>query len=545
MMKPHSLPRSVVSMVMIVTAIILMMSMLGWGVDYSEGWLSEETIQIEQIGPELLQYYAKSGPFLHTIFEWTSVCLAIFTGILSVVHFRLKYDVTTPIIGTALFFSGMLDAFHILAADELLFHVKDLGNFIPFTWALSRTFNVAILTAGTLPFLVRTTIPQRDETVRNTRYLVLVGVLFGLMAYAIIQICSVVPSLPESFYPELMLSRPWEAIPFLFWVFLGAYVLPRFWKKNPSLFSHSLILTAVPAAALHLVAGFGSHALFDANFFNAYLLKIVAYGTPLIGLLLDYKNAYRAELKLEKTASNLEAARQIQQSLLPRNHLEMEGLDAAGFSYASEAVGGDYYDYVKMSDGRFAFCVGDVSGHDLAASLLASQSRAYFRAYANSLTDFQEIMNRLNCSLAHDTQHRRFVTMFMVAMAPNRKSFEYAAAGHQAFLIRADGQVETLESQGVPLGMSSEMPVQIAVKDRIHLGDTILIVTDGITEALSPAGEQYGLERLLDFISVEHEKSVHEISKRLHEDVMRFCEGHRPTDDVTVLLVRCTDESLP
>ncbi|TWT62930.1 PP2C family protein-serine/threonine phosphatase [Rubinisphaera italica] len=537
-MKPNRLPKTVVLTVLILTLIIAIMSLGGWGISYTAGWTNSKSRVEVSTTAAILTYYEMSGPFYHTILEWTSVCLAIFTGILSIVHYRLKRDVTTPIIGTALFFSGMLDAFNILAADRLVFAVKNLQDFIPFTWAVSRTFNVAILTAGTLPFIVRKKLPARKATKNDARYLILVGFLFGLVAYVIIHFFAVIVSVPDSQYPELWISRPWELIPFVFWMFLGTTVFPRFWKKFPSLFSHSLILCAIPAALLNVVAGLGSRELFDANFFNAYYLKILAYGTPLIGLLLDYKNAYRAEMELEKTASKLEAAKEIQQSLLPDDHPEIAGIDAAGFSYASEAVGGDYYDYLRLADGRFAFVVGDVSGHDLAASLLAAQTRAYLRAYVNSHGDLVEVMTRLNQALVIDTQHRRFVTMFLAAIDKDLRSFEYIAAGHQGYLVRHDGQIETLDSNVLPVGMTNENKMQVNKISRLHRGDTVLVVTDGITEAVSPTGEQYGLQRLLDFISVEHERSVKDLVELLQADVNRFCEGKRPTDDVTVLLVR-------
>lgn len=536
-MKPNRLPKSVVLTVLILTLIIAILSFGNWGISYTEEWTNSKSRVDQKTSTAILSYYEMAGPFYHTILEWTSVCLAIFTGILSIVHFRLKRDVTTPIIGTALFFSGMLDAFNILAADRLVFTVKNLQNFIPFTWAISRTFNVAILTAGTLPFIVRKNPPTRKATINEARSLILVGLLFGLIAYVIIHFFAVV-SVPDSLYPELWISRPWELIPFVFWMFLGTTIFPKFWKKYPSLFSHSLMLCAIPAALLNVVAGLGSRELFDANFFNAYYLKILAYGTPLIGLLLDYKNAYRAEMELEKTASKLEAAKEIQQSLLPDDHPEIPGIDAAGFSYASEAVGGDYYDYLRLADDRFAFVVGDVSGHDLAASLLAAQTRAYLRAYANSHNDLTEVMTRLNQALVIDTQHRRFVTMFLAAIDKDLRSFEYVAAGHQGYLIRYDGQIETLDSNVLPIGMTNDNTMQVNKISRLHRGDTVLVVTDGITEAVSPAGEQYGLQRLLDFVSVEHERNVTELAELLQADVNRFCAGKRPTDDVTVLLVR-------
>jgi len=542
-MKPNRLPITVIWAIVIATAIPTLMWLLGWGLDYSQKTLQARAIGEETPAAYVVQHYL-IGRALHTILEWTAVCIGLMTGVLSFVHFRLKHDVTTPIIGTALFFSAMLDACDILAADGIIPGVTNLDAFLPFTWAASRTFNVAILAAGTLPFLIRRRPPTRPQSTGETRFLFLIAGLFGLVAYLIIQVAIAFP-IPDSLYPELVVPRPWELIPLLFWLVLGTIVLPRFHHKFPNIFSHSLMWCALPATLLHVVAGLGSRELFDANFFNAYLLKIIAYCTPLIGLLLDYKNAYRAEVELEKTASKLEAARQIAESLLPADHPEVRGIDAAGVSFASEAVGGDFYDYLELSDGRFGFVVSDVSGHDLAASLLAAQARAYLRAYVTSHSDLTDVMTRLNESLVEDTKHRRFVTMFVGAIDTSLAGFEYVAAGHQGFLIRANGKVEVLDSNCLPIGMTIENPIQVTHTSRLHRGDTVLIVTDGITEALSPSGEQYGIQRLLDLICVEHERDVHEIAELLYTDVTRFCAHIRPVDDVTILLLRWLDEAAP
>jgi len=488
--------------------------------------------------PTIESYYLLRGPFLYTILEWTAFCVAFFTGLLSFVHYRLKKDITTPIIGTAMLFTGLLDAFNILAADRLTFPVEDLNRFIPVSWAIARTFNVAILFAGALPFLYRKNPKFIETPPQETRYLILLGLLFSVCAFALTQIQAVVVPLPDALYPELFVRRPWDIVPLVLWLITGLVVLPRFWKLYPSLFSYSLLLCAVPAVMSELHVALGSKELFDYHFFSACFLKILAYCIPLTGLMLDYINAYRAELELQKTDSKLNAARQIQRSLLPNDHPDLKGLDAAGFSYSSEAVGGDYYDFIELPDGRVGVVVGDVSGHDLAASLLISQTRAYLRAFFSSVKDLSEIMTRLNKALIADTQYRRFVTMFIAAIDKDRKGFTFAAAGHQGYILKKDGSTDTLDATFLPLGMNENESVDVARIDYVQQGDMLLIVTDGITEALSPENEQYGVERLLEFIHFNSAQNVRKLVQMLHDDVDRFCAGSPPTDDVTVVLLR-------
>jgi len=537
-MNANKLPAGAVAAVCLLTALPSLLGLLGWKLDFQHVQIPFDVFPEKNLKPQIEAYYNLAGAFLHTILEWTAFCTAIVTGLFSFVHYRLKRDVTTPIIGTALFFSGLLDAFNVLAADRLTFPVLDLNRFLPFTWAVSRTFNVAILLAGTLPFLLRRKTMQRRTQPQELRYLLLVGFLFGLMAYAIIQIFAVVIEVPESLFPKSPVPRPWDLIPLVLWLGAGVIVLPMFWKLHPSLFAHALLISAFPAVAAQLHMAFGSTALFDHHFVCAHILKILAYGVPFIGLLLDYGNAHRADVALRETETKLAAARQIALSLLPPDQQEAKGLEAAGFSYASEAVGGDYYDFLHLSENRFAAVVGDVSGHDLAASILASQSRAYLRAYADSLPDLSDVMTRLNNALVIDTQQRRFVTMFCAIVSGDRHSLVYAAAGHQGYLIHKDETVETLDSNFLPLGMTDQGQVEISELTNLKSGDMLLIVTDGITEALSPQGEQYGLARVLEFLKHNSKQPVPKIIEALRADVDTFCHGQPPADDVTVVLLR-------
>ncbi|MCA8984357.1 MAG: serine/threonine-protein phosphatase [Planctomycetaceae bacterium] len=541
-MPSRYLPLWIVLAICLATTIPSLFGLAGWRLDLSEEFAVPKRVgeiyAPEEISPRLLAYYQLAGPFTHTVLEWTACCVAIVTGMFSFVHYRLKRDVTTPIIGTALLLSGMLDGFNILAADRLTFPVKQLNDFVPFTWAVSRIFNVAILLAGTLPFVLRPKQTRRRTQAHQLRSVLLFGLLFGLMAYGIIHLYSRKFEIPEALFADARIPRPWDLIPLILWLLAGLLVLPRFWKLQPSLFAHALIVSAFPAIATQMHMAFASTALFDHHFFCGYLLKILTYSVPLVGLILDYGNAHRSELALRETEIKLDAARQIAMSLLPTGEQHLDGLEVGGFSYASEAVGGDYYDFLRLSRGRFGVVVGDVSGHDLAASILASQTRAYLRAYADSLDDLSDVFTRLNNALVVDTQQRRFVTMFCAVISADRNSLVYAAAGHQGFLLRQSGDVETLDSNFLPLGMTDQGKVEVTDLAGLRPGDSLLIVTDGITEALSPEGEQYGLTRLLEFLRQESARPVPDLVQRLQQNVNEFCTGIPPSDDVTVVLVR-------
>ena len=498
--------------------------------------------------PEWLQYHENrdreqkffelSGPFLYSLLEWTAFLVAIMTALLSFVHYRVRYDVTTPIIGTAMFFSGMLDAFLALTVNRLLFHAENAEQFFPFIWMVARSFNITILICGILPFLFAPVIPKRVAKPRDLGSLLLIGFLFGLMAYAIIHIyAGRIIDVPQSVYPDSIIKRPFDAIPLVLMVFAGGIVFPRFYQLNPSLFSHSLKWSMVPAVMAQAHVAVGSSQLYDSNFNIACFLKIIAYAVPLIGIILDYIRAYNSETVLQATESKLNAAREIQLSLLPKEAPEVAGFDIAGFSLPAEAVGGDYFDYMPGKDGSCGAVVADVSGHDLGASLLMSQTRAYLRALVDHELPLPEVLTRVNRYLESDTKARRFVCLVYVQLCPGQNKVEYSTAGHQIEIIRANGKDETLEAIDLPLCINTDQ-LSTKMTPELEPGDFLLVATDGLTEACGKDGEQFGLRRACDFIRRARDLEAQEIVDRLYRRVREFCDGLPQTDDVTVLLVK-------
>ncbi|MEM9806820.1 MAG: ATP-binding protein [Cyanobacteria bacterium P01_D01_bin.56] len=235
-------------------------------------------------------YLALSGSFTHTILEWSAFCTALFTAILAFAHFATTRDVTTPVLGVVLLCAGMMDAFHTLAADRLIEAVADNRNLIPFTWALCRLFNVLLTIVGVSLFLMG------NVGNRWRGNIVFVGVIssfFGFIAYGTIKICATSDNLPNTLFPNSLITRPWDVLPLILFLFAGIFIYPRFFQKYPSLFSHALVISTIPNVATQLHMSFGSEALFDNHFNIAHFLKIIAYLVPLLGLILDYVYTHR------------------------------------------------------------------------------------------------------------------------------------------------------------------------------------------------------------------------------------------------------------
>ena len=252
-----------------------------------------------------------AGTYVHSLLEWAATVVAIVTAVLAFAHYLIARDVVTPIIGFALLTAGLVDAFHVLAADRLIQATADNREFIPFTWAVSRTFNAVIpLIALALLAFAGHLEPGRKPG-RPVVVIALATTLIAAVAYGLIQYCATSERLPQTLFPGALVSRPWDVYPLVIYAISGLMIYPLFRRRIHSLFALALWLSVVPDVATQLYMAFGSAALFD-NYFNiAHFLKIVAYLVPCAGLLCDYVATYRRvdELQLAVARRAEELAR--------------------------------------------------------------------------------------------------------------------------------------------------------------------------------------------------------------------------------------------
>lgn len=478
------------------------------------------------------------GSFIYTIVEWTAVCVALFTGVMAFIHYFTIRDVSTPIIGTALFFSGLIDAFNVMSVDHIINSVEDTSRFLPFTWAISRIFNVTIMTMGTWLVLYWKPGRQTSKPQNDFRSLLLGFLLFALGAYAIVHYCSVAPVLPQAIYPDAyMAKRPWDIPPLILLLLAGTIFFPRFYQRQPSMFSYGLLLSVIPHLATQIHAAFWSTHLYDAHFFAAHFLKLLAYSVPCIGLLLDYVRVYESESEYFVTQEKLKLARSVQQNLLPSHPPTIDGLDLLGRSFSSDSVGGDYFDFVPMANNNWGIVVADVSGHDLGASIFMAQTRAYLRALSSENDDIEEIVSRLNQFLTQDSRTHRFVTFFLAKISPASDQMEYVAAGHQSFLFHTDQEHELLGPTGPPLGVVGDVVQCEKRVAQLHPGSTFVGLTDGILETRNVSGTMFGNDRVVDTVQPILENSSAQIVDQLIQTALNF-SAEKPEDDITMAVVK-------
>jgi sigma-B regulation protein RsbU (phosphoserine phosphatase) len=210
----------------------------------------------------------------------------------------------------------------------------------------------------------------------------------------------------------------------------------------------------------------------------------------------------RAERVVHARDSEFSLARAIQQGLLPKTPPVLPGLEIAAASHPTQETGGDYFDFIPMSDGDWGIVIGDASGHGIGAALLVAETRAYLRALTFTNTDPGQVLDNVNQRLFEDIGAEHFVTLFLGRLHPLRRSLVYSNAGHlPAYVLDGHGAVKlVLSSTGFPLGAVPDSPFPNRPEVRLEPGDLLLLLSDGIVEARMRDGPLFGIGRTLEVV---------------------------------------------
>lgn len=267
------------------------------GIDFSSTKTTVATLT-EEFGHLTTEHYftLQLGAHTHALLEWSAVSIGLLTVVITLVHFNLTHDFTTPIIGIALFCSALMDAFHTLAALRMVTATADNTNFIPFTWALSRTFNATILSLGVFLCLYS----HRSSLLKSRNTVMVICAIAGIICYSCIHGAATSPSLPQTQYPNQWITRPFDLLPLLIFG-CASFGFYKLYKEYPSRLSAALFITLIPEIVLELHMAFGSSELFDHHFNIAHFLKIFSYLIPFMGLAAEYARAYQAEIIANQT----------------------------------------------------------------------------------------------------------------------------------------------------------------------------------------------------------------------------------------------------
>lgn len=274
--------------------------------------------------------------------------------------------------------------------------------------------------------------------------------------------------------------------------------------------------------------------------FTAYDEQLLGAFSTHAAIALDSARLVQHYVEKQKLEQALEIARQIQQSLFPKEDPQVPGFEVAGASWPCDETSGDYYDYLRFPDGSLGLVVADVTGHGVGPALLMAEARAVVRAFASQTSSVSEVLARANTFLARDFEASRFVTMFLGQLDPVGGLFRYSSAGHgQPLLYRpASETFLELDSTGPPLTVLEEIEFPEGEPLRLAPGDLLVITTDGIEEAANARGEQFGRERLQEVIARGHHLAARDLLRDIYRETSAFLGSAARQDDITLVVVK-------
>src|SRR3989440_972180 len=313
---------------------------------------------------------------------------------------------------------------------------------------------------------------------------------------------------------------------------------PRFMSSTMTIQGIRSVL-AVPLGVGEKIFGmiYADSPLAEARFTQDHLTVLTTLAS-VAAIRVENTRLVEEQIDRERLERELNLAREIQQRFQPTSPPVVSGYELQGISFPCYEIGGDYYDFIRREDGRLVIALGDVSGKGTAAALLMTSLHAAIHAQAASHDSLVETISAVNRYLADNIPPNRFVTLFYAELDPESGAVSFLNAGHNPpLIVHAAGTVEQLASGGLPLGIRADADYR---EGRTHMqrGDVLVIYSDGVTEAASPSGEEFGPTRLHDGVSRNVDASAAGIRDRIESAVTKFSQGTKAADDITLVIVK-------
>jgi phosphoserine phosphatase RsbU/P len=242
----------------------------------------------------------------------------------------------------------------------------------------------------------------------------------------------------------------------------------------------------------------------------------------------------------ERVIRELEIAREVQEHLFPQRLPLVAGLDYCGHCRPAREVGGDYYDFLQLAEGRLGIAIGDVSGKGIGAALMMASLEASLRALASVDHDLAELMTRINILVYEASSASRYATLFYAEYDPPSRQLSYVNAGHNPPVIlrgsSGDYQVFRLETGGSVIGLLQQCYQQGSFP--LEPGDLMVLFTDGISESMNTRDEEWGEDRLIEFAKTCHGLPAQGAMTRILAAAEAFAAGASQHDDMTLVALR-------
>ncbi|MGI8566223.1 MAG: SpoIIE family protein phosphatase [Pyrinomonadaceae bacterium] len=313
---------------------------------------------------------------------------------------------------------------------------------------------------------------------------------------------------------------------------------PRF-MSSTVMFQGIRSVLAVPLGVGQQIFGiiYADSPLASARFTEEHLQVLTTLGS-VASIRVEHTRLLEQQLERQHLERELQLAREIQQRFQPTAPPSVPGFELQGISFPSYEIGGDYYDFIALPDGKMVVALGDVSGKGTAAALLMSSVHAAVHGQVSSRHSLQETISAVNRYLADNTPTNRFVTLFYGELDSQDGTLSFINAGHNPpLIVHAAGTVETLAAGGLPLGIIPESSFREG-RAQLLPGDILVAYSDGVTETQNPRGEEFGPERLRDVVLNNLNASAASLRDRIEAALTQFAQGTPAVDDITLVIVK-------
>lgn len=271
-------------------------------------------------------------------------------------------------------------------------------------------------------------------------------------------------------------------------------------------------------------------------------LKTLTTITNLSGTAIHNAVLYQETLKKQKLDQELKIANEIQTKLLPEAIPEIDGASIGAISVPAREIGGDYYDFFELEDGRVGICIADIVGKGIPAGLYMAMLKSILHTHLLTIGSPKEALEKINLLLFRDPVIQKFVPLFYGILDPKTQTFTYANAGHEPAVIFRDGHVMQLDTEGFPLGALPESYYEektIALKE----GDLLMLFTDGFIESRNAAGLRFDITQLHLLVSQSEGLSSPAFVDKVYTQLKTHLDPAEASDDVTVVAVRIHNEA--
>jgi sigma-B regulation protein RsbU (phosphoserine phosphatase) len=267
----------------------------------------------------------------------------------------------------------------------------------------------------------------------------------------------------------------------------------------------------------------------DLNFIQTMINVVV--------VALENKKLFRERLQAERLQREMELAAEVQNMLIPLRMHKDESVEIGAKYLPHQNIGGDYYDFIRLNDNEFIWCIADVSGKGVSAALLMANFQASLHAWAAVEDDLTNIIERLNQKVVSNTQGERFITLFIAKYNEQTRKLNYINAGHNATILYSEGEAIQLKLGTTMIGAFEELPFINQGEIDIEPGTLLVNYTDGLLD-FEPYGDKvWGEQSLTDFVLANGDLSPDSFNQALMDHLNVTIKG-KPIDDITILTLR-------